>query len=43
MFPECTREQDLAPFPGLSRLGCQRVHEPVLSPLLYKSKPFEGR
>lgn len=38
----CFREQDLAPFPTLCRLGCQRVVEPVLSPLLYKSKPFEG-
>jgi len=43
MFPSRSPEQDLAPFPGLSRLGCQRVAEPVLSPLLYKSKPFKGR
>jgi hypothetical protein len=30
--------QDLAPSPPLE--GCQRVIEPDLSPLLYKSKPF---
>jgi len=32
--------QELAP--SLNLEGCQRVIEPDLSPLLYKSKPFEG-
>lgn len=42
MLPVYLRDQDLAPFPELFRLGCQRVTEPDLSPLLYKSKPFKG-
>jgi hypothetical protein len=32
--------QELAPSPKLE--GCQRVTEPDLSPLLYKSKPLWG-
>jgi len=32
--------QELAPSPNLE--GCQRVIEPDLSPLLYKSKPLRG-
>ncbi len=28
--------------PSLNLEGCQRVIEPDLSPLLYKSKPFKG-
>jgi len=32
--------QELAPSPTLE--GCQRVIEPDLSPLLYKSKPLRG-
>jgi hypothetical protein len=32
--------QELAPSPPLE--GCQRVIEPDLSPLLYKSKPLWG-
>ena len=38
MFPAKWLKQELAPFPQME--GCQRVIEPDLSPLLYKSKPF---
>jgi len=36
-FPGYLPGQELAPSPPLE--GCQRVTEPDLSPLLYKSKP----
>jgi hypothetical protein len=36
-FPGYLPGQELAPSPPLE--GCQRVAEPDLSPLLYKSKP----
>ena len=39
-FPGYLPGQELAPSPPLE--GCQRVIEPDLSPLLYKSKPLRG-
>ena len=39
-FPGYLPGQELAPSPPLE--GCQRVNEPDLSPLLYKSKPLRG-
>ncbi len=39
-FPGYLPGQELAP--SLTLEGCQRVIEPDLSPLLYKSKPYEG-
>jgi len=42
IFPNSGQGTGIGTFSGMSRLGCQRVIEPDLSPLLYKSKPFEG-
>jgi hypothetical protein len=39
-FPGYLPGQELAP--SLNLEGCQRVIEPDLSPLLYKSKPYKG-
>jgi hypothetical protein len=39
-FPGYLPGKELAP--SLILEGCQRVTEPNLSPLLYKSKPYKG-